>query len=32
MEHQTVQDTTVGGHMPLGARKARMADTVAAAG
>lgn len=31
MEHQTAQDTTVGGGKPLGARQARMADTVAAA-
>ncbi|CAO4150785.1 YihY/virulence factor BrkB family protein [Methylorubrum extorquens] len=31
MEHQTARDTTVGGHKPLGARQARMADTVAAA-
>lgn len=31
MEHQTARDTTVGGQKPLGARQARMADTVAAA-
>ncbi|MGH1589619.1 YihY/virulence factor BrkB family protein [Methylobacterium phyllosphaerae] len=31
MEHQTAQDTTVGGQKPLGARQAHMADTVAAA-
>jgi membrane protein len=31
MEHQTARDTTIGGHKPLGARQARMADTVAAA-
>ncbi|MGH1570343.1 YihY/virulence factor BrkB family protein [Methylobacterium sp. P31] len=31
MEHQTVCDTTVGGQKPLGARQARMADTVAEA-
>ena len=30
MEHQTARDTTVGDHKPLGARQARMADTVAA--
>lgn len=30
MEHQTARDTTVGGGKPLGARQARMADTVAA--
>ncbi|GJE43009.1 hypothetical protein AEGHOMDF_2186 [Methylobacterium soli] len=30
MEHQTARDTTVGGRKPLGARQARMADTVAA--
>ncbi|GJD55593.1 YihY/virulence factor BrkB family protein [Methylobacterium dankookense] len=30
MEHQTARDTTVGGEKPLGARQARMADTVAA--
>ncbi|MBN6818312.1 YihY/virulence factor BrkB family protein [Methylobacterium radiotolerans] len=30
MEHQTAHDTTVGGGKPLGARQARMADTVAA--
>jgi membrane protein len=30
MEHQTARDTTVGGRKPLGARGARMADTVAA--
>ncbi|TNC11677.1 YihY/virulence factor BrkB family protein [Methylobacterium terricola] len=30
MEHQTARDTTVGGDKPLGARQARMADTVAA--
>ena len=30
MEHQTAMDTTVGGRKPLGARRARMADTVAA--
>ena len=29
MEHQTARDTTVGGDKPLGARQARMADTVA---
>ena len=32
MEHQTAHDTTVGGQKPLGARQARMADTVAASG
>ncbi|TXN00393.1 YihY/virulence factor BrkB family protein [Methylobacterium sp. WL64] len=30
MEHQTAMDTTVGGRKPLGGRRARMADTVAA--
>nr|WP_307192829.1 YihY/virulence factor BrkB family protein [Methylobacterium gregans] len=30
MEHQTSRDTTVGSEKPLGARQARMADTVAA--
>ena len=30
MEHQTAMDTTVGGRKPLGERRARMADTVAA--
>lgn len=30
MEHQTARDSTVGGQKPLGARQARMADTVAA--
>ena len=30
MEHQTARDTTVGDGKPLGARQARMADTVAA--
>ena len=30
VEHQTARDTTVGGQKPLGARQARMADTVAA--
>ncbi|AWN37761.1 YihY/virulence factor BrkB family protein [Methylobacterium radiodurans] len=30
MEHQTAQDTTAGAPKPLGARQARMADTVAA--
>ncbi|MDG8172281.1 YihY/virulence factor BrkB family protein, partial [Streptococcus pneumoniae] len=30
MEHQTARDTTVGREKPLGARQARMADTVAA--
>ena len=30
MEHQTAMDTTVGDRKPLGARRARMADTVAA--
>ena len=30
MEHQTARDTTVGDHKRLGARQARMADTVAA--
>ncbi|OAH34473.1 hypothetical protein AX289_23560 [Methylorubrum populi] len=29
MEHQTAHDTTVGSQKPLGARQARMADTVA---
>jgi membrane protein len=28
MEHQTVKDTTEGSHQPMGARGARMADTV----
>jgi membrane protein len=28
MEHQTVKDTTEGAHEPLGARGARMADTL----
>ena len=28
MEHQTVQDTTVGGEKPMGERQAYMADTV----
>ena len=28
MEHQTVRDTTTGGAKPLGARGARMADTI----
>ena len=32
MEHQTEADTTVGPPQPLGARAARMADTVGAAG
>jgi membrane protein len=32
MEHQTVRDTTVGDQKPLGARQARMADTVAGSG
>jgi membrane protein len=31
MEHQTAQDTTVGEPQPLGARRARMADTVGTA-
>ncbi len=31
MEHQTVRDTTTGGPKPLGARAAKMADTVGAA-
>ena len=31
IEHQTVQDTTEGPERPLGARGARMADTVGAA-
>jgi membrane protein len=31
MEHQTVRDTTTGGAKPMGARDARMADTVGAA-
>ncbi|WP_431310986.1 YihY/virulence factor BrkB family protein [Methylobacterium nigriterrae] len=31
MEHQTARDTTVGQPKPLGARQARMADTVGAA-
>ena len=31
MEHQTAEDTTVGKPHPLGARRARMADTVAVA-
>jgi membrane protein len=31
MEHQTAEDTTVGEPRPLGARRARMADTVGAA-
>ncbi|MGH1573602.1 YihY/virulence factor BrkB family protein [Methylobacterium sp. P31] len=31
MEHQTAEDTTVGKPQPLGARRARMADTVGAA-
>jgi membrane protein len=30
MEHQTARDTTTGREKPLGARRARMADTVAA--
>ena len=31
MEHQTVRDTTTGRPKPLGARGAKMADTVGAA-
>jgi membrane protein len=31
MEHQTARDTTTGRPLPLGARRARMADTVGAA-
>jgi membrane protein len=31
MEHQTVRDTTTGGPKPLGARGAKMADTIGAA-
>jgi membrane protein len=31
IEHQTVEDTTEGGNKPLGARDAKMADTVGAA-
>ena len=31
MEHQTARDTTTGAPKPLGARGARMADTVGAA-
>jgi membrane protein len=31
MEHQTVRDTTSGPPKPLGARGAKMADTVGAA-
>ena len=31
MEHQTVKDTTEGDHQPLGARGAKMADTVGVA-
>jgi membrane protein len=31
MEHQTAQDTTTGGPKPLGARGARVADTVGSA-
>ena len=31
MEHQTARDTTTGRELPLGDRKARMADTVGAA-
>jgi membrane protein len=31
IEHQTAKDTTVGHPMPMGARRARMADTVGAA-
>ncbi len=31
MEHQTARDTTTGWQKPLGARQARMADTVASA-
>jgi len=31
MEHQTARDTTTGGEKPMGARGARMADTVGAA-
>lgn len=31
MEHQTVRDTTTGSALPMGARGARMADTVGAA-
>ncbi|WP_132254765.1 YihY/virulence factor BrkB family protein [Methylobacterium segetis] len=31
MEHQTVRDTTTGPELPLGAREARMADSVGAA-
>ena len=31
MEHQTAQDTTVGEPQPLGARRARMADTIGTA-
>jgi membrane protein len=31
MEHQTVRDTTTGAPKPLGARRAKMADTVGAA-
>jgi membrane protein len=30
-EHQTAEDTTVGKPQPLGARRARMADTVGTA-
>lgn len=32
MEHQTARDTTTGSEKPMGARGARMADTVGAAG
>jgi hypothetical protein len=31
IEHQTARDTTIGRPKPMGARGARMADTVAAA-
>ena len=31
IEHQTAEDTTEGGKKPLGARDAKMADTVGAA-
>ncbi|WP_091782034.1 YihY/virulence factor BrkB family protein [Methylobacterium sp. UNC378MF] len=31
LEHQTARDTTTGAPLPMGARKARMADTVGAA-
>jgi len=31
MEHQTARDTTVGRGKPMGARGARMTDTVSAA-